>query len=46
MMPNRREIIEHFIPNSPHSAQLGIEVISLGTDGTVVAHGIATYRFG
>lgn len=28
----RREIIEAFIPNSPHAAQLGIRVGSIGTD--------------
>ena len=31
-MPTRREIIEQFIPNSPHAAQLGIRIESLGTD--------------
>jgi uncharacterized protein (TIGR00369 family) len=30
--PSRREIIEQFIPSSPHAAQLGIRVVSLGTD--------------
>jgi uncharacterized protein (TIGR00369 family) len=30
--PSRREIIEQFIPNSPHAAALGIRVVSLGTD--------------
>ena len=30
--PTRREIIEQFIPNSPHAKQLGIRVASLGTD--------------
>jgi uncharacterized protein (TIGR00369 family) len=30
--PTRREIIDAFIPNSPHAAQLGIRVVSLGTD--------------
>lgn len=30
--PTRREIIEQFIPNSPHAAGLGIRVVSLGTD--------------
>ncbi len=34
--PTRREIIEAFIPNSPHAAQLGIRVISLGTDEAVL----------
>ncbi|HEY6654312.1 MAG TPA: PaaI family thioesterase [Solirubrobacterales bacterium] len=35
-MPTRREIIEQFIPNSPHAVQLGIEVVSLGTDEAVL----------
>jgi uncharacterized protein (TIGR00369 family) len=35
-MPTRREIIEQFIPNSPHAVQLGIEVASLGTDVAVL----------
>jgi uncharacterized protein (TIGR00369 family) len=30
--PNRREIIEAFIPNSPHAAALGIGVVSIGSD--------------
>jgi uncharacterized protein (TIGR00369 family) len=30
--PNRREIIEAFIPNSPHAAALGIKLTSIGTD--------------
>jgi uncharacterized protein (TIGR00369 family) len=30
--PNRREIIEAFIPNSPHAAALGIRLVSIGTD--------------
>ena len=34
-MPTRREIIEQFIPNSPHAAQLGIAVVSLGTHEAV-----------
>jgi uncharacterized protein (TIGR00369 family) len=34
--PTRREIIEQFIPNSPHAAALGIRVVSLGTDGAVL----------
>ena len=34
--PTRREIIEAFIPNSPHAAQLGIRVVSLGTDEAVL----------
>jgi uncharacterized protein (TIGR00369 family) len=33
---NRREIIEQFIPNSPHAQQLGIRVVSLGTDEAVL----------
>jgi uncharacterized protein (TIGR00369 family) len=35
-MPTRREIIEQFVPNSPHAAQLGIRVESLGTDEAVL----------
>ena len=35
-MPTRREIIEQFIPNSPHAAHLGIRVESLGTDEAVL----------
>jgi uncharacterized protein (TIGR00369 family) len=35
-VPTRREIIEQFIPNSPHAAQLGIQVVSLGTDEAVL----------
>ena len=34
--PTRREIIEQFIPNSPHAAQLGIRVASIGTDEAVL----------
>jgi uncharacterized protein (TIGR00369 family) len=34
--PTRREIIEQFIPNSPHAAQLGIRVVTLGTDEAVL----------
>jgi uncharacterized protein (TIGR00369 family) len=34
--PSRREIIEQFIPNSPHAAALGIRVVSLGTDEAVL----------
>jgi uncharacterized protein (TIGR00369 family) len=34
--PTRREIIETFIPNSPHAAQLGIRVVSLGDDEAVL----------
>jgi uncharacterized protein (TIGR00369 family) len=34
--PSRREIIDQFIPNSPHAAALGIRVVSLGTDGAVL----------
>ena len=48
-MPTRREILEAFIPDSPHAAQLGIRVASVRVadpEGAVVAHGIATYRFG
>jgi uncharacterized protein (TIGR00369 family) len=32
----RREIIEQFIPNSPHAAQLGIRLASIGTDEAVL----------
>jgi len=35
--PTRREIIEQFIPHSPHAAQLGIRIESLGTDEAVLA---------
>ena len=35
-MPTRREIIEQFIPNSPHAAELGIRVASLGNDEAVL----------
>jgi uncharacterized protein (TIGR00369 family) len=31
-VPTRREIIEQFIPNSPHAAGLGIGLVSIGTD--------------
>ena len=34
--PTRREIIEAFIPNSPHAAQLGIRLASIGTDEAVL----------
>jgi uncharacterized protein (TIGR00369 family) len=34
--PTRREIIEAFIPNSPHAAQLGIRVTSIGRDEAVL----------
>jgi uncharacterized protein (TIGR00369 family) len=34
--PTRREIIEAFIPNSPHAAQLGIRVTSIGSDEAVL----------
>jgi uncharacterized protein (TIGR00369 family) len=34
--PTRRQIIEQFIPNSPHAAQLGIRVVSLGSDEAVL----------
>jgi uncharacterized protein (TIGR00369 family) len=34
--PSRREIIEQFIPSSPHAAQLGIRIVSLGTDEAVL----------
>jgi uncharacterized protein (TIGR00369 family) len=35
-MPTRREIIEQFIPNSPHAQQLGIRIVSLGTDEAIL----------
>lgn len=35
-MPTRREIIEQFIPNSPHAIQLGIGLSSIGTDEAVL----------
>jgi uncharacterized protein (TIGR00369 family) len=34
--PTRREIIQAFIPNSPHAAQLGIRLASIGTDEAVL----------
>jgi uncharacterized protein (TIGR00369 family) len=34
--PTRREIIEAFIPNSPHAASLGIKLSSIGTDEAVL----------
>lgn len=34
--PTRREIIEAFIPNSPHAAQLGIRLASIGSDEAVL----------
>jgi uncharacterized protein (TIGR00369 family) len=34
--PTRREIIEAFIPKSPHAAQLGIRVMSIGSDEAVL----------
>ena len=34
--PTRREIIEQFIPNSPHAAQLGIRLASIGTGEAVL----------
>jgi uncharacterized protein (TIGR00369 family) len=34
--PSRREIMEQFIPSSPHAAKLGIRVVSLGTDEAVL----------
>jgi uncharacterized protein (TIGR00369 family) len=34
--PSRSEIIEQFIPNSPHAAQLGIRLASIGTDEAVL----------
>ena len=35
-MTTRREIIEAFIPNSPHAAALGIRLASIGTDEAVL----------
>ena len=35
-MPTRREIIEQFVPNSPHAAQLGIRLASIGSDEAVL----------
>jgi uncharacterized protein (TIGR00369 family) len=34
--PSRREIIQAFIPNSPHAAQLGIRLALIGTDEAVL----------
>jgi len=34
--PTRREIIEVFIPNSPHAAALGIKLASIGSDEAVL----------
>jgi uncharacterized protein (TIGR00369 family) len=34
--PTRREIIDAFIPNSPHAASLGIKLASIGTDEAVL----------
>jgi uncharacterized protein (TIGR00369 family) len=34
--PTRRQIIEAFIPNSPHAAQLGIKLTSIGRDEAVL----------
>jgi uncharacterized protein (TIGR00369 family) len=34
--PTRREIIEGFIPSSPHAAELGIRLASIGTDEAVL----------
>lgn len=34
--PTRREIIEAFIPNSPHAVALGIRLASIGTDEAVL----------
>jgi uncharacterized protein (TIGR00369 family) len=34
--PTRRQIIEAFIPNSPHAAQLGIRLASIGNDEAVL----------
>ena len=34
--PTRRQIIEAFIPNSPHAASLGIRLASVGSDEAVL----------
>jgi uncharacterized protein (TIGR00369 family) len=34
--PSRRNIIEQFIPDSPHAAELGIRLASIGTDEAVL----------
>jgi uncharacterized protein (TIGR00369 family) len=35
-MPTRRELVEAFLPNSPHTAELGISLASIGTDEAVL----------
>jgi uncharacterized protein (TIGR00369 family) len=34
--PTRRELVEAFLPNSPHTAELGIRLESIGTDEAVL----------
>jgi uncharacterized protein (TIGR00369 family) len=34
--PTRRELVEAFLPTSPHTAQLGIRLESIGTDEAVL----------
>jgi uncharacterized protein (TIGR00369 family) len=34
--PTRRELVEAFLPNSPHTAELGIRLTSIGTDEAVL----------
>ena len=35
-MPTRRELVEAFLPNSPHTAELGIRLESIGTDEAIL----------
>jgi uncharacterized protein (TIGR00369 family) len=34
--PTRRELVEAFLPHSPHTAELGIRLESIGTDEAVL----------
>jgi uncharacterized protein (TIGR00369 family) len=34
--PTRRELVEAFLPNSPHTVELGIRLASIGTDEAVL----------
>jgi uncharacterized protein (TIGR00369 family) len=34
--PTRRELVEAFLPNSPHTVELGIRLVSIGTDEAVL----------
>jgi uncharacterized protein (TIGR00369 family) len=34
--PTRRELVEAFLPNSPHTVELGIRLESIGTDEAVL----------